>query len=333
MLVAAAPSEALAVIGAMRAVATADGCDALTPADAASLAAVWRHVLGHAEALAPERVPRDRAAIVAALRGRLAAEFALRFCAVSALVDGKIDAAKIAVVDAFASELGLATDYVPELDATVEGRWSWVIAEMLRRNVASIRGLKWDPAHVDEIFLPYDKGRTDPGLTARYRALEKLPAGTLGRTFYEHYHVNGYALPGEAHALNERFATPHDSTHVLSGYSTSAQGELLVSTFTGAMHKIEGMAGHILPVIYSWHLGVRFSNVVDPAVGALDPEKFWVAWARGHATAFDVFGPEYDFWAVVETPLEELRARYAIAPLEAPYAAAGDRVSDREPAK
>ena len=35
--------------------------------------------------------------------------------------------------------------------------------------------------------------------------------------------------------MNEAFVRPHDSTHLVSDYSTSPQGELLVSTFTPGM--------------------------------------------------------------------------------------------------
>ena len=34
--------------------------------------------------------------------------------------------------------------------------------------------------------------------------------------------------------MAEAWATRHDSLHVLSGYSTSAAGQLLVAAFTGA---------------------------------------------------------------------------------------------------
>ena len=112
---------------------------------------------------------------------------------------------------------------------------------------------------------------TEPGpLRARRRH--------FGRAFWTHYRSNGYPFPGEPEGLNERFATPHDSTHVLSGYDTTPRGEVLVSTFTAAMHRREPMSGHILPVIFSWHLGIQLNAVAKHATGALDPEAFWLAW-------------------------------------------------------
>jgi len=152
-------------------------------------------------------------------------------------------------------------------------------------------------------------------LTRRYQELGRRPLGTFGRTFWARYRNNGYALPGEKNGLNEKFATPHDSTHVLSGYDTSPHGELLVSTFTAAMHKQEAMTGHILPVIFSWHLGIKLNDVAKSATGAFDPAAFWIAWDRGSRVGVDVFATGWDFWGAVDEPLADLRRRYGIPPL------------------
>ena len=121
----------------------------------------------------------------------------------------------------------------------------------------------------------------DPELVVRHEALGDLPVGTFGRTFFDFYWQNGFAFAGDPAGVNVEFATPHDSTHVLSGYDTTPQGELLVSTFTAGMHPHEPMSGHILPVIMTWHLGVELVQFAGKFSGALDPEKFWVAWDRG----------------------------------------------------
>ena len=166
---------------------------------------------------------------------------------------------------------------------------------MMRQNVRSIPGLAWNPADVTAIFLPYAGAHADPALAGRYQALADLADGTFGRAFWAHYHKNGYAFPGEEQGLNEKFATPHDSTHVLTGYDTTPHGEVLVSTFTAAMHRQEPMSGHILPVIFSWHLGIQLNAVAKSATGALDPEAFWLAWARGAAVNTDTFARRLGF--------------------------------------
>jgi hypothetical protein len=110
----------------------------------------------------------------------------------------------------------------------------------------------------------------------------------------------------------------------LSGYDTSFQGEILVSTFTAGMHKREGMAGHILPVILQWHLGIKLVDVGIAHKGALDPAKFWTARERGAETAGDPFARRWDFWAEAERPLAELKTAYGVPPLDPAMAAVGD---------
>ena len=63
-------------------------------------------------------------------------------------------------------------------------------------------------------------------------------------------------------------------------------------------------------------VGIQLNAVAKSATGALDPEAFWLAWARGAAVNTDTFAPAWDFWAVVAKPLADLRQRYAIPPLD-----------------
>src|SRR5947208_9921561 len=151
-----------------------------------------------------------------------------------------------------------------------------------------------------------------PGGIRRWMSyLPDRSAGPSGRT------TGGTGTPSPAIRTASTRNTPHDSTHVLSGYDTSPHGELLVSTLTAAMHKQEAMSGHILPVIFSWHLGIQLNAVAKRATGAFDPEAFWLAWDRGSEINVDTFGPGWDLWALFDAVVAELRKRYAIPPLYA----------------
>ena len=68
---------------------------------------------------------------------------------------------------------------------------------------------------------PYGGDKADPALVARYEALGKLPQNTFGKALWDFDKRNGYPFPGDPTALNAAFGTPHDSTHVISGYDTS----------------------------------------------------------------------------------------------------------------
>lgn len=228
-----------------------------------------------------------------------------------AFVDGVIDQAKLALVLEYAAGLNIHATYLDDLQATAEHRLSWVIADMNRRNVESITGQSWMGKDVMDWILPY-RGKAEPERIARYNELRYLPKGTLGRAFWEFYQQQGYCFPGEADGLNERFAIPHDVTHLLCGYDTSPRDEILVSTFTAAMHPYEPMAGHILPIIYTWHLGITFNDVAKSATGALDPEHFWQAWAAGSQMQVDLFSPDWNFWDVAGERVEVLRQKYGL---------------------
>ena len=80
--------------------------------------------------------------------------------------------------------------------------------------------------------------------------------------------------------------------------------------------RYEALAGHILPVIVSWHLGVPLAEPAGSATGALDARKFWVAWNRGDATRGDTFDSAWNFWQHVDQPLAELRAAMGVPPLQ-----------------
>jgi len=323
MLVQLDPEQARAVLGAMRRVATAAGSEPLHDADLSALAAFHRLVLRESSVLDTGALEETSArSLAAAVTNAEQRTHVLQFLVVMALVDGDVDAKKIAIVLDYADALGVHEEAVRQLAELGRGNLAWVRADIARQNLKSITGREVDES-IDEWILPYRGASEQPQLAARYRELARLPVGTLGRTFVEFYRANSFAFPGEAAGLNERFASPHDSTHILSGYDTSPQGELLVSTFTAGMHKEEPMSGHILPVILSWHLGIELAKLPGRITGQLDPTKFWAAWERGAEVAVDVFGASWSLWDAAEQPLDTLRSRYGIAPLDPALAASG----------
>ena len=324
MLIQLSSTQAPVVLAAMRDVASAGGTQALSPADTLALTSFAQFVLRLADAAPipswPVVTPADVARALSKAADR---DHVLQFLVVMALVDGTVDTRKIAVVERYALALDVTEDAVDQLAHLGQGNLAWVRADVARQNLKSITGHVVTDS-IDAWIQPYRDGHADPALSARYRALGNLPAGTLGRTFCEFYRDNGFVFAGEPQGLNERFASPHDSTHILSGYDTSPQGELLVSTFTAGMHPCEPMSGHILPVILSWHLGIELAKLPGEITGQLDPPKFWNAWERGSAVRVDVFADAWDFWKAAAQPLDALRTAYGVPPLDAQYAAHGD---------
>lgn len=67
----------------------------------------------------------------------------------------------------------------------------------------------------------------DPGLAERWRAMEDLPAGTLGRRLTEFYRARGFTYPGLPGSAPPLLAQ-HDWVHVVADYGTTVESELEV---------------------------------------------------------------------------------------------------------
>jgi hypothetical protein len=319
MIIRVTDAQARAILGAMRAIAVAHGAAAVSDADARTIEAAARIVFGLPNGVPARLVPCPPTALARAMAGDAdQATQAVRMLAVMSLTGGRIDPGKIAMVQEYADALGVHESYVVVLAEAAAGEIAAASACMIRKNAESFPRLDLAGIDADPIapFLPYREGREDPALAARYEALGELGAGTFGRAFFEHFKRNGFAFPGDPAGLAEGFTTPHDTSHVLSSYTTSAQGELLVSTFIGAMHPDHPMSAEVLPVLFSWHLGIALNEIAGSWRGAFEPRKFWTAWDRGAATSVDVLDPRWDFWAATEWPLEDLRREHGVSPVD-----------------
>jgi hypothetical protein len=305
MHITATPEQAGIVLSAMFAVASAGS--APTDADRASVAAAARYIfrLKTPPDFASLSLPDDETLRMLSANTELARETA-SFATVMAFVDGTLDDAKLRKVLEIAAVLGVHDDFIDDVAKLAQGRLQDATAHMIRANLESVTGRPWRTAEMAPWLLPY-RSKPDAALAARFRALAALPEDTFGHAFATFYAHNNYAFPGLPAALNAGFAVPHDSTHVLAGYDTSPRGELLTSVVTAAMHRRNAMSGHVLPVILSWHLNIPLNEVAGAAKGALDPDEFWRAWARGERVSIDLFDPAWNFWSAAQLQLDAVR--------------------------
>jgi hypothetical protein len=313
--------ETDATLRAMRGVATGDGTEPLTDADRLALASAHSIVFqGEGELdvdALPPISPEDFAVVITAPNR----EHAGGFLAVMAMVDGDVDAARIDAARRYVEAMGLHEVYMRDLVDLVTRRYAEIRADVTRHNEASFTG-RYLHESIDEWIGLY-REHPDPALQQRFDALRGWEPGTFGRAFADFYVMNGFAFPGSPDAPNQEFAVPHDAAHVLSGYDTSIQGELLVSTFTAGMHRDDVLAAHIVPAIMSFHMAVPIAKFAGAARATLDPRKFWVAWTRGDHLTADTLDHEWDFWAHVDEPLDDVRAGMAVPPLDPADAADG----------
>lgn len=266
----AGEAQTRAILGAMRAVAETGG--PASADDRRALASADQYMFGHPAPFVFDNLARGSPEdLAAALAGSDLARDALKFLTVMALVDGRLDKAKITEVMRYAAALGVEARHLDEVREATQGRLREALADMTRCNMASITNRPWTGGDATDWLLPYKGAGADPVLAARFETLAALPDESFGRRFWRHFKENRYSFPGDPQALNAGFCVPHDSAHVLTGYNTTPRGEILVSTFTAAMHPEYPMAGHVLPVIFSWHLRTQINPVAGEAGGALDP--------------------------------------------------------------
>ena len=302
--------ESDAILGAMRQVALAGG-HALSYADTASILAAGHYLLRRRGltdlGTLPAVEPPD---LVATLKERALAEEAVKYLAIMAMVDGTLDHGKLRRVLDYSRALDIEADYLTDLVEAASGHLAWAAADMWRKNFDSVLSRSSEGLDPNDWIRPYGGANADPSLVARHEALGRLPQNSFGKALWDFDKTNGYPFPGDPAALNAAFGTPH----VISGYDTSARGELLVSTFTAGMHPINPMSGHILPVIFFFHFGEQLNDVGHAGKGGLDPDEFWHAWARGAEMTVDIFDPKWTVWDWVEHDLDEVRRQWNVTP-------------------
>jgi len=164
--------------------------------------------------------------------------------------------------------------------------------------------------------LPIHIDAPDPDLVARLRALGDLPAGTLGRAYFDFIDGNGFSFPGENPGFPATFLQ-HDMCHVLCDYDPHGMDEIAVNTMIlGAADTDQ----HWITLVSS--LALREAGFLVPegyepiAPGTLDwdgsAEMFADALRRGAECTGDFAGA--DLMALAAEPLAEVRARFGIQP-------------------
>ncbi len=159
----------------------------------------------------------------------------VRLMVVMSLVDGPPSAAQVSLIADFSAALGVEEPAVGVIAHLAGGRTRRFRLAFLRRshirqyfrNTARMVG----KASLAKAVLRF-RGvlKEDTALATRYRDLQHLPEGSLGHRFFHHCRENELPFPGEVGGFPEG-AVFHDFTHVLTGYDTSAAGEMKNAAF------------------------------------------------------------------------------------------------------
>ncbi|MGV6826595.1 MAG: hypothetical protein ACWA5Q_06440 [bacterium] len=150
-------------------------------------------------------------------------------------------------------------------------------------------------------------------LTARYRNYGNYPPGSLGRAYYEFMTSNQLSFPGEQTALSE-YLVNHDLAHVLGGFGTTPEEEILVVAFQSGAQKYNPFYS-ILSAISLFHLGLETSGYQVAAIQTMNwkPDSFFRELYRGTQCKVD-FANAWDFQPYMKLPLEEARRKLGIPP-------------------
>ncbi len=162
--------------------------------------------------------------------------------------------------------------------------------------------------------------KESPEVAARFHALEKLPEDTLGHQFFRHCTDEGLAFPGEKGGFPVG-ALFHDFSHLLAGYDTSPEGEMKNAAFQAGFTQDDDDFFTMLFAIVIHTAGINLAPFPMPVLlgrigqGSLALEVLH-GWQRGAAMKVDL-GDNWDFWKYVELPIEVVRKRLGVPPLDA----------------
>jgi len=314
------PDPAAAVLGlrAMKTIASAAG--PIGPAQRGLMEAAKKIIL-RVDADIDTLPPVTPAELAAGFPGsELRQQFANGML-VMAVADGVPAPETLAKVEAFGAALGITSPVLADLRLLAEQHMLLFKLDFLRRG--HIADIMKNELH-NRGLLGFAKSvlgmrglMEDPALAARYRAWEKLPEGTLGRGLIDFYNKHGFSVPGERNGFPEA-GLYHDFSHLLGGYSTEPEGEIEVASFT-AGYKRERPFYVVLFVVLIFSTGVNMRPTPDDfvTVGLLGKpgmaERMLAAIERGSKVTQDL-SDNWDYWAWIELPIDEVRRRLNILP-------------------
>lgn len=307
------PPSSVAHLGlrALKTVVSADG--QIHELEARFVGAVARHILGIDDIdLASEPpVAADELAVgvPAPFRERL-----VHGCLLAALIDGEASAPELAVLEGFAKALDVPRDAIATARKLVDDHLLRFRIDILRRSFLGQRGADFVRRRGIRGLLSVAGNLMqieNPKMAARYRALEKAPAGSLGRGWWAFVTKNGFAFPGEKDAGPEPIVF-HDCLHVLAEYDTTSIEETQIAAFQAGTLKKDAIYGMLFPLA-QFHLGVSITPVTAAEKGVIEPELWVKAFRRGTRTKLDL-SVDWQPWDDFARPITELRTAYGIEP-------------------
>ncbi|MDG2021173.1 MAG: hypothetical protein P8J59_04405 [Phycisphaerales bacterium] len=153
----------------------------------------------------------------------------------------------------------------------------------------------------------------DKKVLARYEGFRELDPNTFGGTLLAYYDDNDFPLPGTPGAFFSNSLTIHDMHHVLAGYPTSPLGETCVVAFDSGMMDLD-MGKALIGYIAQFQIGVQFDKGLRSWKNQFNPDAVLRAFERGGDSRVNYLTLDFDFDPYLERPLADVRREFGIDP-------------------
>jgi hypothetical protein len=159
----------------------------------------------------------------------------------------------------------------------------------------------------------HDLDAPDLELSARLRAMQDLPEGTLGHAYFSFLDRHGFEFPGETTSVPAVFVQ-HDMCHTLTGYETTGEEEIGVNAMQVALSDTDAHWLQFLGSMAIHEAGFYSGNGFVPKTASLDRENAAAilaeAFRRGSACTGDY--TKADHLALADQPLAAVREQFGI---------------------
>lgn len=236
---------------------------------------------------------------------------------VMALVDGDPDQRELDVIRSFAKAFDVSDPRVENLSHLVHEQHTMLKLDLNRRSEMTqqaithayeqqgLRGAWKSMAPLVTKYLGNDEQ-----LAQKYSALGELEPGTLGREYHDHMRERGFPFPGEPKGFPEVFIK-HDLCHMVGGYDTDPTGECEVVGFIAGFIQTDPF-WYVFMILVHMHLGIETFQDNPLATNAFDIDRVVAAFEKGSRCKADLYDPSFDWWALMDRPMDEIRVELDI---------------------
>jgi hypothetical protein len=336
-----AEEVALTARGVAAAAAPASG---LTELQRVLLEALFPAMTGHPVDLRSlEPMSPDELAQVLRRRDRQFRTRGVQVMLLAALVLRPLPEEVTARVSRYAAELGVDDAMIDVARQFARGALGLAATDFERNGYTAT----WNPdertaLHASvELHSAWDVAIDDPALVEQWAGLETMPGESLGRRVWELYQARGFSFPGSPGSAPPLLAQ-HDWVHVLADYGTTVESELEVFGFIARANDDMRAFSLLAMVVSLFETGylARGAGLFEASPGHLSASDRVVmrladAMRRGALCSDTVGGSDsidylrIDWFALAALPLEEVRARFCVAP-KSPAAIDAGSVGPRE---